>query len=59
MKRKTYVKKMRALMTDLYMDENSLINKELINFCYKGLRTCRVVNYENAYKRICDEFKIT
>lgn len=58
MKRKTYIKKMRALMTDLYMDKNVWIDKKWVNYFYKALRICRTSDYANAYKGVYSAFKI-
>lgn len=58
MKRKTYIKKMRALLTDLYLDENVWIDKKWINYFYKTLRICRPLDYANAYKGVYSAFKI-
>lgn len=57
MKRKTYKKKMRMLLTDLYMNENSWIDKKWVNYFYKALRSCHTFDYANAYKGVCDAFK--
>ena len=58
MKRKTCVKKTRALLTDLYLDENVWIDKKWINYFYKTLRICRSLDYANAYKSVYNAFKI-
>ena len=58
MKRKTYIKKMRALLTDLYMDDNNWIDKKWINYFYKSLRICHPFDYANAYKGVYNAFKI-
>ena len=52
MKRKTYSKLMRAFVTEVYMSENSPLDKAWINDFYRAIRNTHAGHYENAYNAI-------